>query len=57
MGDYTVFLTIIDERNGEIVGESKKIELEDNSIPEYGIEEIEEFVSVATTRYEEDYGL
>jgi len=58
MGEYKAFLTIIDERNGEIVGELRNIEIEDDAFTEEELERIEEFVSVTICSYEEDvYGI
>lgn len=54
MGDYSVEVTIYDVRNGEIVKTLSNIEVEQDGLSEEAIEEIEEFMSMAINRYEED---
>lgn len=58
MGEYTAELTIYDERNGEIVGILKDIEIEQDAIAEEYLEDMEEFISVSINKYEEtDYAV
>lgn len=57
MGDYKGYFTIVDERNGEVVGELKDIEIEDCSLTEEGMEQIEDFISMSIDKYKEDVWL
>lgn len=54
MREYKGYFTIIDDRNGEIVGELKDIEINEDSLPEEGIEQLEEFIGLSINQYEED---